>query len=94
MDRNKFVEALKEQGYIYEVEDTGNCVIVKNKHFGTITQISNEAIENNDLQSLVLLTHQGKNIEHITRVTGYFSKINSWNKGKIAELKDRYRTGI
>jgi anaerobic ribonucleoside-triphosphate reductase len=29
------------------------------------------------------------NIEGITRVTGFFSKISGWNKGKIAELKDR-----
>ncbi len=29
------------------------------------------------------------NVEHITRVTGFFSKVNSWNKGKIAELRDR-----
>ena len=29
------------------------------------------------------------NIELITRVTGYFSKIGSWNQGKLAELKDR-----
>ncbi|MFH1097156.1 MAG: anaerobic ribonucleoside-triphosphate reductase [Candidatus Desantisbacteria bacterium] len=33
-------------------------------------------------------------IEGITRVTGYFSKISGWNKGKIAELKDRYRSGL
>jgi ribonucleoside-triphosphate reductase len=32
-----------------------------------------------------------ENIEGITRVTGFFSKINSWNKGKLGELKDRYR---
>lgn len=30
-------------------------------------------------------------IEGITRVTGFFSKISGWNKGKIAELKDRMR---
>ncbi len=30
-------------------------------------------------------------IEGITRITGYFTKISSWNKGKIGELKDRYR---
>ena len=29
------------------------------------------------------------NIELITRVTGYFSKVGGWNKGKLAELKDR-----
>ena len=33
-------------------------------------------------------------VEGITRVTGFFSKTSSWNKGKIAELKDRYRTKI
>lgn len=30
-----------------------------------------------------------KNVEAMTRVTGFFSKVNSWNQGKIAELKDR-----
>ncbi len=28
-------------------------------------------------------------VEYITRVTGFFSKVGSWNKGKIAELRDR-----
>ncbi len=30
-------------------------------------------------------------VEHITRVTGFFSKVAGWNRGKIAELKDRNR---
>ena len=32
-------------------------------------------------------------VELMTRVTGFFSKVNSWNKGKIGELKKR-RTAI
>ena len=32
-----------------------------------------------------------KHVEGITRITGYFTKISSWNKGKVAELHDRYR---
>ena len=32
------------------------------------------------------------NVDGITRITGYFSKISGWNKGKLAELKDRYRS--
>ena len=28
-------------------------------------------------------------VDGITRITGYFTKVSSWNKGKIAELKDR-----
>ncbi len=30
-------------------------------------------------------------VEGITRITGYFTKTPSWNKGKIGELHDRYR---
>ncbi len=30
-------------------------------------------------------------VEQITRITGYFTKLSSWNKGKIGELKDRLR---
>jgi len=30
-------------------------------------------------------------VQGITRITGYFTKIASWNKGKLGELRDRYR---
>lgn len=33
-------------------------------------------------------------VEQITRITGYFTKVASWNKGKRGELKDRFRTNI
>ncbi|MFZ1946558.1 MAG: anaerobic ribonucleoside-triphosphate reductase [bacterium] len=33
-------------------------------------------------------------VDGITRVTGYFSRISGWNNGKRAELKDRARGGI
>jgi anaerobic ribonucleoside-triphosphate reductase len=31
-------------------------------------------------------------VDGITRVTGYFSKVSGWNDGKRAELADRYRS--
>ncbi len=34
------------------------------------------------------------NIYGITRIVGYFSKVTTWNKGKVGELKDRVRTGL
>ncbi|MBU1766896.1 MAG: anaerobic ribonucleoside-triphosphate reductase, partial [Candidatus Omnitrophica bacterium] len=37
------------------------------------------------------------NVYGITRIVGYFSRVNNWNKSKIGELKDRkkgnYRIG-
>ena len=32
-------------------------------------------------------------VEGITRITGYFTKVSGWNKGKQGELRDRYRNG-
>jgi ribonucleoside-triphosphate reductase len=32
-----------------------------------------------------------EDVDGITRITGYFTKISSWNKGKIGELRNRYR---
>ena len=29
------------------------------------------------------------NLQHITRVTGFFSIVEGWNRGKVAELDDR-----
>jgi len=34
---------------------------------------------------------ESKEVDGITRITGYFTKISSWNKGKLGELHDRYR---
>jgi ribonucleoside-triphosphate reductase len=31
------------------------------------------------------------NVDHMTRVSGFFSLTSRWNKGKMQELKDRYR---
>lgn len=36
----------------------------------------------------------GRDVEHITRVTGYFSRVSGWNRGKRGELKDRNRVKI
>ena len=35
-----------------------------------------------------------ENVYGITRIVGYFSKITTWNRGKLGELKDRVRTDM
>jgi ribonucleoside-triphosphate reductase len=32
-------------------------------------------------------------VDGITRITGYFTRVSSWNKGKRGELADRFRSG-
>ncbi len=36
---------------------------------------------------------QSEDVEGITMITGYYSRISDWNKGKLAELRDRKRMG-
>jgi anaerobic ribonucleoside-triphosphate reductase len=34
---------------------------------------------------------KSEHVDGITRITGYFTKLSSWNKGKVGALRDRYR---
>ena len=94
MDRQSFVSALRKQKHCFDVIDDGLNVTVKNKAFNTTTKFTDEAIEKYSLEELIKMTHHGKNINHITRVTGYFSVVENWNEGKKQELKDRFKSKI
>ena len=43
---------------------------------------------------LAAAINKGLEIEQICRITGYFSKVGQWNKGKQGELKDRKKWTI
>lgn len=75
-------------------DPTDIAYTVYNERFETTTIFTGSGVGKNEWNHIVLLTHQGRNVEHITRVTGYFSKVSGWNKGKVAELKDRVRTTV
>jgi len=74
---------------------TGDDIIeIKNSVFNTSIFMDWNKFLNTSLGEIKKVSHAGKNIEHITRVTGYFSRVNGWNKGKTEELKDRHRVSI
>ncbi len=43
------------------------------------------------LQSVFLGKREPKVLSHMTRVVGYFSKVENWNRSKVGELKGRQR---
>ena len=61
-------------------QQDGNCTAITRARMNTITE-----------NELLIEINRGLQVEQITRVTGYFSKVGSWNAGKRAELKDRVR---
>jgi hypothetical protein len=93
--KKQLIERLKKIEY-YTVKGVDGGIEVKDERFGTKVIFTMEAFKGLDLDGAVkmVMVHSacGKNVEWITRVTGYFSKVNNWNKGKKAELEDRHKT--
>lgn len=78
----------------WDYERTDDGVLVKSRVFDTVTHCTHEAIAGNPLETIKAACTQGRDVDHVTRVTGYFSKVSGWNKGKTAELRDRHRSRI
>ena len=76
----------------YQLDDKG--IIMRNDRFQTLTHATFEAVEANTLEAITASCSQGRGVDHITRVTGYFSRTSGWNKGKAGELKDRHRVRV
>ncbi len=55
------------------------------------TRITKNVLEGLTPEELMHEINQGLEVEQITRITGYFTKISQWNKGKRGELRDRIR---
>jgi ribonucleoside-triphosphate reductase len=79
----------KTPGWEYVLEQ--NDIKIHSNEFETNTLCSFDAVEKSEIEDIVKACHHGKNVKHMTRITGYFSVVEGWNKGKIGELKDRYR---
>jgi len=92
MKVSDFINRSVEQGYEWsEGEHEGKPgYFVGSKKFNTAAHFTVEAIENNDWPILDKQVVQGKNIHHITRIVGYYSRIENWNKSKLGELHGRH----
>ena len=53
------------------------------------THVTFEALEANTPETLAKVIVGGRSVSQISRVVGYYSRIENWNKGKLGELKDR-----
>ncbi len=82
MDREGFLKAVKKENWIVS---EGFSIRLTN---GEYLFVENGAWE----QGKDLIKQIGAHdVEHATRVVGYMSKVENWNKSKIGELKDRHK---
>ncbi|MCC8165606.1 MAG: anaerobic ribonucleoside-triphosphate reductase [Planctomycetes bacterium] len=69
-------------------------VIVKYTKNDLMTKLPVEAIEESEwgiLEDVLTGQREPQVLQHMTRVVGYFSRVENWNKSKVGELKDRQK---
>lgn len=91
LENNPHIECRSDEGYTY----------FRNKHLlfyannpNSCTRIDNRVLKTLNSSEMMIEINRGLEVEHITRITGYYTKVSQWNKGKLGELKDRIRTPI
>lgn len=92
MELQELKSILSRDPATYEFSEEDGGIYITNKRFRTKIHVSYEAVANNDWVSIKQATVCGKDVQHITRVTGYFTIVEGWNKGKIGELRDRHHS--
>ena len=93
MKIEEFINKSVESGFAWKEEELDGVkgYYVGSEVFDTVAHFSLEAIEKNDWPVLKSQVNQGKNVHHITRIVGYYSRVENWNKSKKGELKDRHK---
>ncbi|MBD3408519.1 MAG: hypothetical protein GF411_20515 [Candidatus Lokiarchaeota archaeon] len=74
--------------------DKLKSVIVKSEFTGLDVKLPVEAIEKSDwstISDIIAGKREPAVLQHMSRVVGYFSKIENWNSSKIGELHDRQK---
>lgn len=76
------------------IDDTGDqpLIVVECVMSRLCTKMSLQSIIDNvwvDIEPVLLCEREPIALTHMTRVVGYYSRIDNWNKSKLGELTDR-----
>lgn len=91
IEMNRHIECRSDERYTY-FRNTRLPFYANNPD--SCTRIDTALVTQLTADALLLEINRGLDVEQITRITGYFTKVSQWNKGKRGELKDRIRTCI
>lgn len=56
---------------------------------GEVVHVAYSEMDDLSWDTIYRFVMDGRNVVHMTRVVGYFSKVQNWNPSKIGERKDR-----
>ena len=83
-----------EIGPSHDENAPGMLFTVQHSPNGSLTQLTDEAIRNNEwdvIEQVLTGKRDAKVLYHMSRVVGYYSRVENWNQSKQGELKDRHK---
>jgi len=89
-----FIDAIEKHDDLEGMDIRDNKLYVRNKQTNQVCSISFECIEDNSLsvlQDILEGKREPEALYQMSRVVGYFSRIDNWNDSKKGELKDRQK---
>lgn len=92
MEIKDFINTCVDNEYVWKEDEHEGIpgYLIGSEKYDTVTHFTPESIKNNDWPVLNKQIIQGRNVYQITRIVGYFSRVENWNKSKLGELKDRH----
>lgn len=99
MELNAFFDAVEAhadlQGLsISQNQADGECLLaVEHLPSKLVTQLPAGAVEASEwsvLEDVLVGNREPQILYHMTRVVGYYSRVENWNQSKVGELQDRH----
>ena len=88
MNKKDFISEILAIGYEWAEHEHEGIEGIAIRKGDTKLFISDDGIETQDWDKI----KKGiPNLTHMTRIVGYYSRVNNWNKSKLGELKDRHK---
>ncbi len=87
------IDGLAVDGKPCDTVTAESRIKVLNHNMGEAFEVSVDAIVRQPLEDLVRALETGlfHRLHGVTRIVGYLSRIQNWNKSKIGELQDRHK---
>ncbi len=75
-------------------EENNPAVLVEHLPTKMTTRLPAKAVEQAEwdtLSDIICGRREPVVLQHMTRVVGYYSRVENWNRSKLGELKDRHK---
>ena len=58
---------------------------------GEVVHVADAMLAGLDWDTVRRFVYDGRNVTRMTRIVGYYSRVENWNKSKLGELADRQK---